>query len=101
MHRMQDELNKVLAGLPPPDGAAPLTFSQKREKAKADEEALAEAAEYKKRAATGAELLGKTQQKNKELKVKVAELEAAKVELQHKVASLNDHLRSKRKSVRG
>ena len=100
MHRMQDELNKVLAGMPPSEGMAPLTYAQKREKAKADEEALAEVAKYKDRASKGAQRLAHEQQRNEALEQKLEAAQKEKQALEGKVAALQDHLRSKRRSVR-
>jgi predicted RNase H-like nuclease (RuvC/YqgF family) len=82
------------------DGAGALTYTHKKAQAKADAEATAEIAKYKRLYTGGAERLGRLQQENEKLNKVVSTLQASQKELQAKVALLEDQLKSYRSSVR-
>ena len=99
MNRLQDEINQARSGTL--EGTGTLSYSHQKAKAKADEQALADVAKYKKLYTTGVERLGRVQQENEKLSMEVEKLQAAKKDLQAKVALLEDQIKSAQKSVRG
>lgn len=98
MNRLQDELNQARSGNL--EGSGTLPYSHQKAKAKADAEAVADVAKYKKLYTAGAERLGRVQQENDMLAKEVERLRAAKGDLQAKVGLLEDQVKSFRKSVR-
>ena len=100
LNRVQDELIQAKAGGGALAGPSVLTYHQLREKAKADEEAVAEIKRLKHLYTQGAERLGRAQQENEALTKQVASLALTKKELQVKLTGFEDQLKAARKAVR-
>ena len=100
LNRVQDELIQAKAGGGALAGPSVLTYHQLREKAKADEEAVAEIKRLKHLYTQGAERLGRAQQENEALTKQVASLTVTRKELQLKLTGFEDQLKAARKAVR-
>ena len=101
LNRAKDELIQAKSGSSGTlGGTGVLTYSQLREKAKADEEAVAEIKKLKHLQTQGAERLGRVQQDNEQLTQQVVTLKVFKEAADKKVAKLEDKVRTLRKSVR-
>lgn len=101
LNRAKDELIQAKSGNSGTlGGTGVLTYSQLREKAKADEEAVAEIKKLKHLHTQGAERLGRLQQDNEQLSQQINTLKGAKEAAEKKVGKLEDKIRALRKSVR-
>jgi hypothetical protein len=99
LHRVQKELNDAKLA-EPGSLSQTLTYTQKKEKAKADDVAKAEITKLKKQQTAGAERLGRVQQENEILTKEVEKLEHTNKALKGKLVGLDDRIKSMLKSVR-
>jgi hypothetical protein len=97
LQRTVDELHKVKAGEAGElsDTSVP-TYSMRKAKAKADEEALAEVKKFKQLYDAGATRLARLQQDNEKLKLEVEKLQKQNRILLGKMSNLEDHVNSLR-----
>lgn len=94
VQRLQDEVNHARATAPGHYDPSTMTYSMRREKAKADEEAAAESQKYKGLYDAGVSRIGKLQQEVERLKMEKDKSAKALKTSQSKVASLEDQLES-------
>lgn len=94
VQRLQDELNHARAAAPGHYDPSTMTYSMRREKVKADEEAAAEAQKYKGLYDAGVSRIGKLQQEVERLKMEKDKSAKALKASQSKAASLEDQLES-------
>lgn len=94
VQRLQDEVNHARATAPGHYDPSTMTYSMRREKAKADEEAAAESQKYKGLYDAGVSRIGKLQQEVERLKMEKDKSAKALKTSQSKVSSLEDQLES-------
>eukprot|EP00892_Ulva_mutabilis_P004599 jgi/Ulvmu1/2510/UM138_0014.1 len=96
VQRLQDELNHSRAAAQGQYDPSTMTYSMRREKAKADEEAAAEAQKYKGLYDSGVSRIGKLQQEVERLKMEKEKAAKSLKTSQSKAAALEDQLESLR-----